>query len=97
MAVGARSGMTGLMPGFLGVTNNVPQWVLNTAGCVVNTKHHNVPHPNVQSTADKHELRQTFKFVIYLYVGTPSRGASGHSQNSPNIFSSLGVILMLFS
>ena len=56
-AVGAGSGMTGLMPGFIGVTNSVSQWVLNTAGYAIKTRYHNVPHTNVQSTADKHAFR----------------------------------------
>ena len=55
-AVGYRSGMTGLMPRFLGVKNSAPQWVLNTAGCAVKTRYPNVPHPNVQSTANNHEF-----------------------------------------
>ena len=56
-AVGDGSGMTRSMPGFLGVTNSVPQWVLNTAGGAVKTRYPNVPHPNVQSTADEDEFR----------------------------------------
>ena len=43
--------------GFLGVTNAMPQWVLNTEGCAVKTVYPNVPHPNVQLTADEHESR----------------------------------------
>ena len=71
--------------------------MLNTAGKAIKTRYPNVPHPNVQYTADKHKLRQTFRFVIYSYIGTPSRGASGHSKNAPNILSSSGVMLMLIS
>ena len=56
-AVGSGSGMTGQMPGFIGVINAVPQWVLNTAGCAVKTRYPNVPHTNVKSTADEHEFR----------------------------------------
>ena len=41
--------MTGLMPRILGVTNSVPQWVLNRAGYAVENMYPNVPHPNVQS------------------------------------------------
>ena len=85
------------MPRFIGVTNAVPQWVLNTAGCAVKTRYTNVPHTNVQSTADEHKFGWTLKFGMYSYVGTPSRGASGHSENAPNILYSSGVILMLFS
>ena len=83
------------MTGFLGVINAVPQWVLNTAGCAVQTSYPNVPHPNMQSTADEHELRKTLRLVIYSYVGTPSLGARRHYENAPNILSSLGVMLML--
>ena len=55
-AVGAGQGMTGRMPRFIGVTSSVPQWELHTAGFSVKTRHPNVPHPNVQLTADKHEF-----------------------------------------
>ena len=63
-AIGAGSGMTGRMPGFIGVTSSVPQWVLNMVGCAVKTMYPNVPHLNVQSTADKNEFSYTLRFVI---------------------------------
>ena len=50
-------------------------------------------HPRMQSTAEKHKLRYKFKLVIYSYVGTPSRGANGHSVNDPKILSSSGGML----
>ena len=96
-AVGAGSGTTGCMPVFIGVTDAVPQWVLYTAGCAVKNRYPNVPHPNTQLTADKHELRLTFRFVMYSYLETPPRVASRHSENAPKILSSSGVMLMLFS
>ena len=87
--------MTGSMPGFVGGRNSMPQWVLNKDGCSVNTSYTNVQHPGGQSTADRHGLRKMFKFVIYSYVATPSRGANEHSVNAPKILYYLGV--MLFS
>ena len=92
-AVGAGSGMTGWMPVFVGGRKGVPQWVLNTAGFAVRTRQPNVLHPSVKSTVDKHELRETFRFVIYSNVVTPSKGANGHSVNAPKHLSSLGVML----
>ena len=80
------------MPVFVGGINTVTQWVLNTADCAVRNRYPNVPHTSVKLTADKNELRQTFKFVIYSCVGTPYRGANRHSVNAPKILSSSGVI-----
>ena len=34
---------------------------------------------------------------MYSYIGMPSRGASGNSENALNILSSSDVMLMLFS
>ena len=68
--------------------NAVTQWVLNMAGCAVRTRYPNLPHPSVQSTADEQKLRWMFKFFIFSYVGTPSRGAIRHCGRAPIILSS---------
>ena len=96
-AVGSELGMTGWMPGFIAVINAMTQWVLNMVGCAFKISYPKVPHPNVQSTSGEHEFRYMLRFIIYSYVGTTARGASGYSENAPIILSSSGVMLMLIS
>ena len=73
----------------------LPLCVVNTNGCAVSTRYPRVPHPREQLIDDEHALRYTLTSVMYAYVGTPCRGARGHSGNDAKILSSSDVMLFV--
>ena len=96
VAVGGGVGINGCIPGCAEAKRAVVQCVLNTTGCVLKTKYPSVPHLNEQLTNDEHELKYTFRSVMYWYVGTPCRGPRGHSENDSRIMSSSVDMVMYF-
>ena len=73
----------------------LPLCVVNTDSCTVSTRYQRVPHPSKQLIDDRHALRYTLTSVMYAYVGTPCRGARGHSGNDAEILSSSDVMIFV--
>ena len=94
-ADGADSASTNT-PGLTSLTKEVGDAIVNKAGCAISTRYPTVPLPRLQCTDAAHALRNTFTSVMYVWVGTPSSGAIGHSGNLDNIDSVKVVILSCF-
>ena len=94
-ADGAGSASTNTA-GLTGLTKDVGDAIVNESGCAVSTRYPMVPLPILQFTDAAHAFRNTFTSVIYVFVGTPSSGAIGHSGKVDNIDSVDVVMLPCF-
>ena len=73
-------------PGLIGLTKDVGDAIWKDAGCAVSTRYPTVQLPRLQCTDAAYAFRKPFTSSMYVFVGTPSSGVTGHSGNVDKIF-----------